>query len=585
MDKQGRDKNNVSTSRMGSGRKGPLALVVLLCALILLLVVFFTGGKENPFAEPDAMPRQEGTAASGSSPKEQLESKETEPPAAGERIRLPPPDRAFPHLVRIHGQVLDPEGGAMPEVVVAFRKGAAATTLLAGAVQSGPDGRYAADLPPGIYTLLSRIPTSRRGHNLLFEPEEIVIPEAREYLRNISYTRPLCTISGIVTGANGTPIEEFGISLCTQNAKPLKRASSAADGRWKIPGVAPGRYRISIEKGRNAGGLLLPWMESNAPLSSPEHWPLLHVAPGESEIICDFTLASPVHVTATVSAAGIGQMSRIYLRKTPQKGPERLLGKRRVYSASIDEKGVCRFGGIYPGEYHATLLAPADGCARPDGISVFVDPLLPEQDLLFFFTACGGSCRLEGRIADQKGRGLGGARLALLDEGSAPGRAGDVRIFARAEALCDDKGRFLITGLRPGAYRLRRDRRIMKENQPILIDVAEAPLVRVGVGSTAATLTVCVFERTTVRGRVKGFENQFPLSVTASLRPAGGFGEYRTSCRPAGDGTFVLPNVPLTDTPVTFTVSIDLGGGALEICSSRDILLPALKGKAIILTR
>ncbi len=577
--------------------KNPLAvlLVVGLVALVAAALWLFRDSDDPIDAAVDA--ESDRVAAEGAeSGRIDGGSDERDEPFTMERVLVPPVTTENGARTAIRGIAYDPDGTAMSSVIVAFEQssGERERFLLQVAVETDDGGSYGIDLSAGEYRISAHLPTQQRGHDLWFAPETIVVPPEGEMVRDIRFVRPRSTICGTITTGLGIPFD-VGVALCATSGKHLRRTSTDAAGYYAIDGVAPGTYRFFIEKGSSVGKILLPWRASTARERSAERWPAVTVSAGDEIVRHDITLAEPVTASLRVSLPGQEEFfegGTVFVREAvgpaDSVGSSRL-GQHRVYAFPVDSEGKTAAKVLYPGDYVAFFWGVPDGTARPDPVRMAI-PLTPAEQTVdvAFVGAAGGGC-VEGRVVDQSGKPIARARVQLWD-GAAAARIGSLsNTCARAEAVCDDEGAFRITGLNPGRYVVRRDRRPISNTGPLLIDRREDLSVAIGEESSGAvvsiTLEVHAAPRTSLKGRIDGVAVSIPLHVKATVQPAAVFEESHFWTKVDREGAFVFQLLPKTDTPVKLEVLADMGPSRRAVFARTIAPFPENEAQAILIER
>jgi len=436
----------------------------------------------------------------------------------GERVLVPPRGDESPRAVTVHGVVLDPEGAFMPGVVVLFRR----------PFPGAPGAPSFPPLPPREVPLVEGAVRSGSGgdYSLALVPGEYVlsasVPTAKRGHR-LAFEPERVEVP---------PAERFRHDIRFVRPACTVRGVVLCAGRGPVPGVG-----VALT---TTAGDFLRRTESGG----DGRWAFDGVAFGAYRIF-----------------VGRGREGR------------RLLGEPRLYSAPLKKDGSLFFPELFPGRYLACFYGTPDGRARPDPFPIAVEPEPVEQDKDLSFSLSAGPCVLRGRVRDQKGRGVAGARVALFDDPGAPVPRRLSPLFARAEAACDGQGRFEIRGLAPVSYFLRRERRILRAGEPIFVDRKEDSAVTLSSGSVQTVdVEVLSYEKTVLKGRIEGLDaTALPFRVSCFLEPRGGFETYRVSCRPGRDGSFLLPHVPLAGEPLVVWVLADLGGGEPMPCCRAEV--------------
>jgi len=101
-------------------------------------------------------------------------------------------------------------------------------------------------VPPGRYRILLESPdwAPREGEPFAVERDE------RLDLSELALD-PRCEVTGVLQGVGSAPEAERDpvvLRLCTPDGRPVDRLALSADGPFRFAGVAPGRYRIDVER-------------------------------------------------------------------------------------------------------------------------------------------------------------------------------------------------------------------------------------------------------------------------------------------------------------------------------------------------
>jgi len=577
--------------------KNPIAVLVLVATVALVLAALWlfreSGDRADVAArtgtgsalwEEDAIDRADGGNDEGDEPR------------SAERILVPPVVAVDQAPTAVGGIAYDPDGAAMPSVIVAFEQTDAGTDRfrLHSAVETGDDGSFRLELSAGEYRISAHLPTEQRSHDLWFEPETITVPPEGEMVRHIRFGRPRATVCGTITTGRGKPFD-VGVALCSTAGKHLRRTSTDAAGYYAIDGVAPGAYRFFIEKGSSVGTILLPWRATTARQRSAERWPTVTVSAGDESVRHDITLAESVTASLRISLPGQEEFlegGTVFLREAVDAaagaGAPRL-GEHRVYAFPVDSDGTTAAKVLYPGDYVAFFWGLPDGRARPDPAKVTV-PLTPAEQTVdvVFAGAAGGGC-VEGRVVDHWGKPIARARVQLWDGADAALIESLSNTCARAEAVCDEAGAFRVTGLNPGGYVVRRDRRPISNDGPLLIDRREDISLTIGEERRAAVASVTVevyaAARTSLKGKLSGAKVSIPLHVKATVQPDAAFEELYFWAKVDREGAFGFRLLPKSDNPVKLEVFAHMGSSGRALFAHATVPFPENEAETIIIAR
>ncbi len=179
---------------------------------------------------------------------------------------------------------------------------------------------------------------------------------------------------------------------------PLLVVEAGEDGRFGVPGLAPGRYQLRAETGSGACGVV----EVDVPGPSSRVAARIDVPPG------DLSLAG-----RALRADG-----------GPWRGLVGVVGRRRFVPTGED--GGFRFGGLAAGGVRLVALVPGEWLVESQEVA------LPRSGEFVFLVKSEGRT-LTGRVLDEAGRPLAGATVLADHEGG-------VRL-----AAADPEGRFEFT--------------------------------------------------------------------------------------------------------------------------------------------
>jgi hypothetical protein len=142
-----------------------------------------------------------------------------------------------PEMMTISGNVVEPNGAPVPEAwvdVSVVEPGYPLLQRAADPVLTNMDGRFAiGDLPSGRYAVAARHASG--------EARPLDVGAGQRDVRLV--IDPYGSLSGRVTGADGEPVRRFSV-VVFQDTPGESLDVDGDRGRWSLPWVAPGEYRI-----------------------------------------------------------------------------------------------------------------------------------------------------------------------------------------------------------------------------------------------------------------------------------------------------------------------------------------------------
>ncbi len=312
----------------------------------------------------------------------------------------------------------------------------------AGAVSAttDADGRFVLDgLSPGQTTIEVRVadhaPTSMAG--VAAPSSEVVVTVASGG-----------AVEGHVTGADGGPVADAQVMVMRgMMGDGMRRATTDADGAYRIDRVAAGSYTVMLVDAENP---MAPTMAS------------VVVKDGETSRH-DFTKK-----TAAGRQMGVG----VTRDGKPVSGAfVRLVGGGvGMKFATTDGSGRASFEGLPPGEY--TVLgqtALMGGGISSQKVTVGADGKLDDVQLQL------SSAKIEGDVVDAaSGAGVAMAQVMLTDPGTKMSSSSDLMVGVRGQAFTDERGHFVMSDVQTGVFTMR----------VTATDYAAATLDGVAAGST-----------------------------------------------------------------------------------------------------
>jgi hypothetical protein len=246
------------------------------------------------------------------------------------------------------------------------------------AVQTDAGGRFSlAGVPPGEWVIRARA-EGVPGAPLWGEAAAVVtgsdVPGIAIQLQ------PAMTISGRLV-ARGAATAHLDLSRARVQALPVdagpqafRPAGSQADaaGRFRVDGVLPGRYRLSVS------GFPAPWSAQSAMLGDVDLLDVpFDVRPNASLAGVTVTIADVrTELSGLIRDAANQPVSNLYVLVFAVDRAHWGVGSRRVSVARASDDGAYSIVGLPPGEYHLCALTEIDPARQASDPSYF-EELVP----------------------------------------------------------------------------------------------------------------------------------------------------------------------------------------------------------------
>lgn len=291
--------------------------------------------------------------------------------------------------------------------------------------------------------------------------------------------------------------------------------SSDEEGRFRVAGLAPGRYKPTA---RAPGGF-----------GQARESVLLGVGQTSSEVVIEVHAA--LRVVGRVQVAPGGEPCG-----TGFVGLMNPAGSGMLHAA-IEPDGSARFEGVLPGSYQVMVSCP-DQAAEPTYPPVEIRGA--DVEGLVWTVRAGLSIR--GQVVDREGKPV----RASVHAAPIGGEMGVPGAFVQNE----DNGRFVLRGLLPGKHRIMANAKDHVQPEPVEIELLD---------ERAPEVTIVVDSGGTIEGTVAD-EDHRPIAgaelMVMGQKPAG----WGPPVKSLGDGSFALKGLA----PGDYRVWAMQGGSSLR---------------------
>ena len=340
-----------------------------------------------------------------------------------------------PGGARLAGHVLDATGGPIQGATVCVNAAAARQELVSTETDAG--GAFSIFVRPGSVAVLAG------ASGYVAQRSSVIAPNTNVRIRLI----PESTASGVVlTAEDGHAVPGIDVKAVhpgSWGAPFAPSASTGADGRFVIHGLAPGPYTFVAQGGGWYG-------------VSSKTYPI-ELARGRDDVVV--AVARAARVTGAVversgdrpcheGSVSMGPTGILTLDDPPWHQQEPTRSRVPSFSSEIAQDGAVRFDGVPPGDYHVVVRCAdrilVDG---PATLSV------ADRDLEGLRWKVDGGCGLRVHVVDESGASVAGVRFKMTwpAQEHRPPRA--------AQYITDSDGRYEFANiLYPGTYTLTPDR-------------------------------------------------------------------------------------------------------------------------------
>jgi uncharacterized GH25 family protein len=251
-------------------------------------------------------------------------------------------------------------------------------------------------------------------------------------------------VEGVVTDSKGAP-KEGAMIMVQRMPVTMRYGRTDAQGHYRIGGLSPGSVLFYCMEGTGAGG---PGLNLK---SDP-----LVLEEGKTTRK-DYRFGEGTKVVGRVTRGGkpvTGAMVMLF-PASRSAGPTGMLtggGGGGFAMASTKDDGNYEISGVNPGRYTSTVqsgFGGAPGGGEPFEVGRGVTEV--RHDIVLPDTG------IRGIVVDEEGKAVPGAAVTALDPSKATGKLTDIGSAMESvggQGFTDDEGRFAISGMKAGSWRL-----------------------------------------------------------------------------------------------------------------------------------
>ncbi len=406
----------------------------------------------------------------------------------------------------------------------------------------------------------------RRGARTLVALACVCAPTFVRAQANAKEMKDPGTIAGRVVaeghGAAGVPVMLMPQEW-SRETKPAAKATTDADGRYRLTDIPPGRYFLSP--------IAPAFVISGVDTSAWQPGRLLNVAPGDRLEGLDFTLTRGGVITGRVRDADGRPLVEMSLRTMAADESNRNKPQFQLppFTCMTDDRGVYRIYGLAPGRYLVFFgETPEDGMMRGGNAGVpyprtfygnttemaqaRVVELTTGEEVTGVDITVGKPTRTyeaAGRVVDERGQPVAG--LTVAHGPLSPDGRHFVGGFGMDGMRTNERGEFHVRGLLPGRHAVftARGQVFAEEQNPTYCD----PVAFEIVDQDVTGLELKLVRGATITGLVtlEGTSNPAVVARLAELHLGTGVSAQAGLTPPntprtqvSADGSFHLTGVP-----------------------------------------
>jgi protocatechuate 3,4-dioxygenase beta subunit len=346
---------------------------------------------------------------------------------------------------------------------------------------------------------------------------------------------PTSRVSGLVQDAAGRPVEGARVVAPSQSRSDPAGAITDGDGRFELDDVDPGTFELTTE----AEGFVTHHLAHQV------------VEPGRDLEGVTITLERGASVLGRVTDASGAPMPEA----TVWIWPEDASGSRVAspVSARSGSDGRYRLEGIAEGTQQLQ--------ARHEDFAEIEREVSVESGENRFDLAFEESTTISGRVVDERGEPIAGARISWMRITRLPG--GNWSGNGGAGTVSDPAGSFTLRGLAPGSYQIQADAEGYGAGPPEELEVGSSGLegveIRLASGST-------------IVGRIYGLEPAEYRKVRIRAHREDGIGYSSFIGIVSEEGDYRIDDVA----PGTYGVNAEVEDAGLTVRDSVEVL-PSLR--------